>query len=69
MKLDPEQAELFDIMGEEPVHIDILSRRSGLGVPRLLGVLLAMELNGAVTQMSGKMFVKSGVRLYNGTST
>ncbi len=69
VKLEPEEAELFDIMGEEPVHVDILSRRSGLGVPRLLGVLLAMELKGAVTQMSGKMFVKSAVRPYNGTST
>jgi len=63
--LDPEQSRLFDLIEDDPVHIDILARRSGVGVPRLLGMLLEMELKGAVTQVAGKKFVKSAEQLYN----
>jgi len=63
--LDPEQSRLFELIDDEPLHVDILSRRSGVEVRHLLGVLLEMELKGAVTQVAGKKFVKSGVQQYN----
>jgi DNA processing protein len=69
VKVDGEQAKLLNLMGEEPAHIDALSRASGLTVQRLLELLLTMELKGAVAQMPGKKFVKCGVRLYNGKSS
>lgn len=63
--LDPEQSRLFDLIEDEPVHVDILARRSGVDVSRLLGLLLEMELKGAVTQVAGKKFVKTSQQLYN----
>lgn len=63
--LDPEQSRLFELIEDEPTHIDILSRRSGVEVQKLLAILLEMELKGAITQVAGKKFVKSGVQQYN----
>jgi DNA processing protein len=68
VRLDHEQTRLFEMIGDEPVHVDMLSRRSGLEVSRLLEVLLAMELKGAIMQVPGKRFVKSDTRPYNGKS-
>ena len=64
--LDAEQARLFNMMDAEPIHVDALARHSGIKVSRLLGILLDMELKGAVTQVPGKKFVKSNIKIYNG---
>lgn len=67
--LEANQVKLFEELDDEPMHIDAISRKSGVGVPQLLGILLDMELKGAVTQISGKRFVKSNVKLYNGSTS
>jgi DNA processing protein len=64
--LSIDEKTLFDAMSDEPEHVDILSRRTGVEVSRLLGLLLEMELKGAVSQAAGKRFVKSRVTSYNG---
>lgn len=51
-----EEKALCDLMSGEPVHVDVLSRQSGMPAARTLAVLLGLELKGVVKQMEGKKF-------------
>ncbi|GAB4388877.1 MAG: DNA-processing protein DprA [Thermodesulfovibrionales bacterium] len=51
-----DEKALCDIMSEEPVHVDVLSRQSGMPPSRTLAVLLGLELKGVVRQIEGKKF-------------
>lgn len=51
-----EEKRLCDILSPEPVHIDNLSRESGMAAHKALSVLLSLELKGVVRQMEGKRF-------------
>ncbi len=64
--LEPEQTKLYEILTDEPIHVDTISRRLGIDVPRILTTLLEMELMGVVQQVPGKKFVKSNLNKYNG---
>jgi len=57
--LSGDEPALFDIIGMEPLHVDTLSERAGLPVGRVLSILLAMELKGAVRQLPGMRFVRN----------
>lgn len=48
------QAQLLQLMGFEPVALDALAESSGLTVPRLSAILLAMELGGLVLADNGR---------------
>lgn len=50
---------LFKHLSNDPIHIDLLSEKSGIGVTTLLGLLLSLELKGAIMQIGGKQFVIS----------
>jgi DNA processing protein len=52
---DAEKA-ICDIMSKEPVHIDDISRGSGLHTRKALGLLLGLELKGIVRQTAGTRF-------------
>jgi len=54
--LEPHETLLVGFFGSEPVHVDALIGKSGLGAARVLEVLLAMELKGIVTQLPGTHF-------------
>jgi len=56
--LGPEEKALFECISVEPVHVDVLARKSGVAVPRALSLLLGMELKGAVRQVSGMRYVR-----------
>lgn len=56
IEITDEEKTLCDLLSGEPKHIDIISRESGLPVSKVLGILLGLELKGAVRQMSGKRF-------------
>jgi DNA processing protein len=47
-------------LGEEPVGIDELIERSGIGSGRAAALLLELELEGRVRQLEGKRFVQAG---------
>jgi DNA processing protein len=51
-----EEKALCDIMEREPVHVDVISRQSGLTPHKALAVLLGLELKGIVKQIEGKQF-------------
>ncbi len=54
--LSADEEKLCSLLADIPLHIDELTVRSGLTVPAVSAMLLRLELQGAVTQQSGKMF-------------
>jgi DNA processing protein len=51
---DPEQAQLWQALGFDPVGIDELASRTGLTVAALSSMLLVMELEGRVSAANGR---------------
>ncbi len=59
LDLTTEEQNVIKFLSNDPIHIDLLSEKSGIGVTSLLGILLSMELKGAIQQIGGKQFVVS----------
>jgi len=53
---DEEEKEIWETLSDEPVRIDVIAERCGKQIPQLLGIMLNLELKGAVTQISGQQF-------------
>ncbi len=51
-----EEMKLCNLLSGEPKQIDDISRESGLPTSEALGILLGLELKGAVKQITGKRF-------------
>lgn len=51
-----EEKSLCTVLSGEPKQIDDISRESGVPVSKVLGVLLGLEIKGAVKQITGKRF-------------
>ena len=49
---------VLSLLGEDPVDIDRVIERSGLGAARVSAALLDLELDGRVRQIEGKRFVR-----------
>ncbi len=49
---------IYDLLRDEPVHVDELSHKCGKSTPEVLSTLLTLELMGVVKQLSGKMFAR-----------
>jgi DNA processing protein len=50
------EAQVFDVVTPEPVHVDRIAERAGLDHPTLLAALSSLEIKGLVTQVQGKRF-------------
>ena len=46
---------LYDLLSDDPIHIDLLARRCERTTSEVLSVLLTLEIMGIVKQLSGKM--------------
>ena len=57
-KMDSVERTLYDIIGNYPIHIDQIARTGALDAGQVATVLLKMELNGAIRQLPGKMYVR-----------
>lgn len=57
--LPQEAATLLELIGDEPVHADILIRSSGLAAQEVSALLVNLELAGLVTQQYGRMYVRN----------
>ncbi|MDH4099157.1 MAG: DNA-processing protein DprA [Nitrospirota bacterium] len=55
--LTPEEEKVYKNLSREPVHIDRLSSNAGMAVHQVSGILMMLELKGAVRQLPGKMFI------------
>jgi DNA processing protein len=53
-------SRVLALLGEDPVDIDHVIERSGLGAGRVSAALLDLELEGRVRQIEGKRFVRVG---------
>lgn len=49
---------IFDLLNNEPIHIDQLAIKANLSPAETLSALLTLELMGLIRQMAGKMFIK-----------
>lgn len=58
-QLDPEAQRVYELIEDEPAHIDDLITGAGLNSGRLSAVLLELELGGLVQQLPGKRFVRN----------
>lgn len=54
--ISDEEKRVCNLLSGEPKQIDIISRESGLSSSEALGILLGLELKGAVKQITGKRF-------------
>jgi DNA processing protein len=58
-ELSSAEEDLCARLADGPLHIDELTVRSGLTVSAVSAMLLRLELQGAILQLSGKMFALS----------
>lgn len=56
IEITEDERSLCTLLSGEPKQIDDISRESGLTVSKVLGVLLDLEMKGAVKQITGKRF-------------
>lgn len=54
--LAPQEAALYTLLAESPLHIDEIIVKSALTVGEVSAILLRLELKGAVAQLPGKFF-------------
>jgi DNA processing protein len=54
--LSADEKQVYDRLGEEPLHIDPIIRESQLDPGKVLSLLLGLELKGLVLQWPGKCF-------------
>lgn len=54
--LSPDEARVFEGLGNEPRHIDELALATGLPIGTLLGTLLGLEIGGIAEQLPGSHF-------------
>lgn len=52
------EKKIYDVLEEEPMHIDIISEKSGLSISDCLVNLLTMEFKNRIKQLPGKRFTK-----------
>jgi DNA processing protein len=56
-ELTPDEETIYNLLSDEPKHIDVISRESKLTSNKVSSLLLGMELKGAVRQLPGMSFV------------
>lgn len=56
IEITDEEKDLCNLLSGEPRHVDVISRESGLPASKVLGILLGLELKGAIKQTTGKRF-------------
>jgi DNA processing protein len=56
--LTPDEERVFQVLSDEPTHIDAILSASGSTPGMLNGVLTTLELKGLVKQLPGKYFVR-----------
>ena len=56
--LSEDEKPVYQQLSDEPQHVDELAEQSQIPVPKLMSVLLKLELNGVIKQLPGKLFVR-----------
>jgi len=53
-----EEKKVYQLLNNEPKHIDEIKRETELEITKLSNILLKLELKGLIRQLPGKMFVR-----------
>jgi DNA processing protein len=56
--LEGDEATLYEALPAEPVHIDELIAKTGLPAASVSGLLLSLELKGAIRQLPGRSCIR-----------
>jgi len=59
VKLSSEEERVYNLLSFEPIHIDLISKQSGLAINRISSVLMNLEMKGRIRQVVGKMFLRA----------
>lgn len=54
--LSQEEIKVYNIIKENPIHIDLISYRSGISISEVNILLTILELKGFINQLPGKIF-------------
>ena len=54
---DAVEAQLFEALGREPLHIDEIRSRTDLPIEKVTATLALMELKGMVRQVGGMQYI------------
>ncbi len=57
-RLGPEEASICELLSAEPTHVDEIIEKSGLPPATVNGLLLALELKGALRQLPGQFCIR-----------
>ena len=57
-RLSGDERNLWDVLSENPIHIDQIAANAKITTSEALAMLLSMELKNCVKQLSGMMFVR-----------
>ena len=57
-ELDQTEMNIYEMIGDYPIHIDHIFRQSDLKPGEISSLLTKMELKGIIKQLPGKMFVR-----------
>jgi len=55
-ELAAHEVAVWDALSDEPQRVDTIAEACGVEIPRLLGVLLSLELKGFISQLGGQQF-------------
>ncbi|MBI4687050.1 MAG: DNA-protecting protein DprA [Nitrospirae bacterium] len=58
-EMTDKEKRLYGILGNEAMHIDVITRKLNITTPEALSILLSLELKGIVKQATGKNFLIS----------
>lgn len=54
--LSSEEMRVYEIIKQEPIHVDLITYRSGMNISDLNTILTVLELKGFIGQLPGKTF-------------
>ncbi|NLM03838.1 MAG: DNA-protecting protein DprA [Clostridiales bacterium] len=57
MDLSNDEMQIYNIIKENPIHIDLIAYKSGKSVSEVNMLLTILELKGIINQLPGKIFV------------
>jgi len=56
--LSEKEQQLWDVLGMDPLHIDVISRQLQVSIAEAAELLLRLEMKGIVKQLPGTFFVR-----------
>ncbi|MEW5744278.1 MAG: DNA-processing protein DprA [Nitrospirota bacterium] len=56
LEISDEEKAICTVLGDQPKHVDTIARELKIAPPKLLGLLLRLEIKGIVRQTEGKNF-------------